>query len=95
MRNKVLKMADSIIKDNKEKYGDSKENLAVIAERWSSIFNQEVSELQVILALIDLKISRIIKNPIYSDSIIDIAGYAALAEPYLEFENNKTDQQDE
>lgn len=83
MENKVLQTADSIVKANKEKYGEPTENLAVIAKRWSSIFKQDVSEIQVILAMIDLKISRVVADQKYADSIIDIAGYSALAEKYL------------
>jgi hypothetical protein len=49
-----------------------------IAQRWSITLGQPVTAAQVVLCLIDLKLARLRHDPAHADSILDIAGYAAV-----------------
>ena len=60
-----------------ERYGHPAENFARIAHLWEPILGVKVSTQQVGLAMIALKLARLIETPDDPDSIQDIAGYAA------------------
>lgn len=58
-------------------YGDPEDNFGVIAKLWEIIFGHEVKKWQVPLAMIAVKMARLINNPNHRDGWVDTAGYAA------------------
>lgn len=73
----VLADAESLVVDGqrREDYGGPKESFTRIARLWSATLGVEVSEYQVALCMIQLKIARYV-NGAQRDSIVDVAGYA-------------------
>ena len=59
-------------------YGDAATSMAAIAARWSITLGYPVTPAQVVLCLIDLKLTRLKHNPKHQDSVCDLAGYAAV-----------------
>jgi hypothetical protein len=74
----LLQHAAGVIKHREGIYGPPQELFAHIAERWSLVLGVDVSPAQVALCLIDLKLARLTRNPSHLDSILDVAGYAAI-----------------
>ncbi len=91
MGNLILDKASKRLVENLSDYGDSKDNLRCIALRWSTIFKQPVSPCQVIMAMIDLKVARLINNYQNLDSFVDIAGYSALAKDFVSLKRDELD----
>ena len=60
-----------------ERYGHPSENFSRIASLWEPILGVEVTPQQVGLAMIAVKLARLIETPDDEDSIRDLAGYAA------------------
>jgi hypothetical protein len=52
--------------------------MAVVARRWSITLGRPITPAEVVLCLIDLKLARLGHDPKHQDSILDIAGYAAV-----------------
>jgi len=78
-RETILAEAESLINGDRDKeYGEPSVNHKRIAELWSVILDQAVSEQDVYLCMIAVKISRLIHDSEHEDSWVDIAGYAAL-----------------
>jgi hypothetical protein len=50
----------------------------LLAKRWSLTLGRPVTPAQVAMCLIDLKLTRLAHDPGHQDSILDIAGYAAV-----------------
>ena len=74
----ILEEAKRLITEDRNKaYGEPKENHERIARGWSLIFNFHVTAHQVALAMMWLKICRLIVTPDHRDSHVDICGYAA------------------
>ena len=79
-RKRFLKEVEQTLEgDRQVDYGDASKNFARIARMWEVIFGHQVTLEQVHLAMIAVKISRLVNSPGHQDSWIDIAGYAALA----------------
>ena len=74
----MLNEAARIVSDRRVVYGDPKSSMAAIAARWSVTLGTPVSAAQVVLCLIDLKLARLTHDPAHEDSILDVAGYAAV-----------------
>ncbi|QLH40818.1 MAG: hypothetical protein HWD60_20395 [Defluviicoccus sp.] len=74
----LLQHAAGVIEHREGIYGPPQELFAQIARRWSLVLGVEVSQAQVALCLIDLKLARLTRNPSHLDSIVDVAGYAAI-----------------
>lgn len=74
----VLRQAAATIADRQRTYGDPVDSMDAIAKRWSVTLDRPVTPAEVVLCLIDLKLVRLVHNPRHSDSIVDVAGYAAL-----------------
>lgn len=74
----LLKIAMKIIEDRRAQYGDSTLVCKKIAARWSQTLGVEITPAAAVMCLIDLKMARLHHNPTHLDSIIDIAGYAAI-----------------
>jgi len=74
----MLKQAAAIVSNRRDTYGDPAVSMASIAKRWSITLDQPITPSQVALCLIDLKLARLAHDPQHLDSMIDIAGYAAV-----------------
>ena len=72
----LLEHAADLVTRRRREYGEPVDVFEAIAKRWSSVFRTEVSAPQVVIALIDVKLVRLSRNPKHLDSIMDIAGYA-------------------
>lgn len=74
----VLKHAADVLAERTQTYGDPAKAMAAIAARWSITLGHPVTPAEVVLCMIDLKLTRLVRDPRHLDSILDIAGYAAL-----------------
>lgn len=74
----LLKHAASVVEKRRAAYGEPSEAMAAIAKRWSLTLGVSVSAAQVVLCLIDLKLTRLARDPKHLDSQVDVAGYAAM-----------------
>lgn len=84
----ILEEAQEIIYGDREKtYGDPARNIQAIADLWSSYMAAttskrnglvHVSKEDVCNMMILMKVARLINTPDHRDSLVDIAGYAAL-----------------
>jgi hypothetical protein len=74
MLNRVADLVDS----RRAVYGDPIESMAAVAARWSLTLGRPVTSAQVALCLIDLKLARLAHDPNHLDSVLDVAGYAAV-----------------
>ena len=74
----ILEQAAAIIAERGASYGDFGESVAAIAKRWSITFGHHVTPSQVVLCMIDLKLTRLAHDPMHRDSVLDVIGYAAL-----------------
>ena len=89
-RDEILKTAEKLINGPRaQDYGDAYENHKRIAEIWSIILGFKVTEEQVLLMMIGLKVARLIQTPNHQDSIIDTAGYAAALSELIEEKKNQ------
>ena len=59
-------------------------NTTRIAKIWSVILGFDVTEEQVALMMVGLKVARLVETPDHQDSILDIAGYAAVMSECIE-----------
>ena len=74
----LLQHAAGVIEHRERIYGPAAESFAAVAARWSLVLGTTVTPVQVVLCLIDVKLARLSRDPAHLDSIIDVAGYAAL-----------------
>jgi hypothetical protein len=74
----LLQHAAGVIEHREGIYGPPQELFRHIARRWSLVLGIDVSPAQVVLCLIDLKLARLTRDPSHLDSIVDVAGYAAI-----------------
>ena len=75
---KMLRRAGKLVASRRAVYGDPASSMATVAARWSLTLGQQITPAQVALCLIDLKLLRLAHNPMHLDSILDVAGYAAV-----------------
>jgi hypothetical protein len=68
----------------RREYGEPVDVFNAIAKRWSSLFREKVTAAQVVLALLDVKLVRLSRNPKHLDSVVDLAGYAAVLAELLD-----------
>mgnify|MGYP000195884175 CR=1 FL=1 len=95
-KNELLDACKAVLNSRGQHYGNILENHKRIAEIWSIILGFKVTEEQVLLMMIGLKVARLIQTPDHQDSIIDTAGYAAaLSELIEEKKKNQTKPQPE
>lgn len=74
----MLQQAASVVAERRKIYGDPAASMAVVAKRWSITLGRAVTPAEVVLCLIDLKLARLGHDPKHQDSILDVAGYAAV-----------------
>jgi hypothetical protein len=74
----MLRQAARVVGQRRRAYGDPAASMAVVAARWSITLGHPVTPAQVVLCLIDLKLARLGHDPAHADSILDVAGYAAV-----------------
>ena len=74
----MLKHAASVVAERRKIYGEPAAARAVVARRWSITLGRPITPAEVVLCLIDLKLARLGHDPKHQDSILDIAGYAAV-----------------
>jgi len=74
----LLKHAADVLAERSKNYGEPGKAMAAIAARWSITLGHPVTPAEVVLCMIDLKLTRLARDPKHQDSILDIAGYAAV-----------------
>jgi hypothetical protein len=74
----MLLEAAKVVAQRRQAYGDSGPLMRAVAQRWSITLGRTVTPAQVVLCLIDLKLARLGHDPAHADSILDVAGYAAV-----------------
>ena len=74
----MLKHAANVVADRSGAYGAPSTSMDLLARRWSITLGCNVTPAQAVMCLIDLKLTRLAHNPKHQDSILDIAGYAAV-----------------
>ncbi|MFN3946124.1 MAG: DUF6378 domain-containing protein [Allosphingosinicella sp.] len=74
----MLRHAASVVAERRKIYGDPAAVMAVVARRWSITLGRPVTPAEVVLCLIDLELAQLAHDPKDQDSILDIAGYAAV-----------------
>jgi hypothetical protein len=74
----MLKQAAAVVANRRDAYGDPIASMSAIASRWSITLGRPVTPSQVALCLIDLKLARLAHDPRHLDSMVDVAGYAAV-----------------
>ena len=75
---RILHEAAQVIAERTKTYGAPDKAMAAIAARWSITLGHPVTPAEVVLCMIDLKLTRLARDPKHQDSILDIAGYAAV-----------------
>lgn len=79
MKNHILESADKAISGERQRqYGSAEHSFGVIAKMWSAYLGVAISPEQVALMMVLLKVGRSTNKPT-EDSLVDMAGYAALA----------------
>ena len=74
----MLRQAAAVVANRRDIYGDPVTSMTAVARRWSITLDQPITPAQVALCLIDLKLARLAHQPDHLDSMIDVAGYAAV-----------------
>jgi len=74
----LLKRAADVISERQQSYGDPISAMAAVAARWSITLGVRITAEQVVLCLIDLKLTRLCHDPRHYDSAVDLAAYTAL-----------------
>jgi hypothetical protein len=74
----MLQQAAAIIAERNAAYGHAAASMSTVAARWSITLGHTVTPAQVVLCMIDLKLTRLAHDPKHRDSAADVIGYAAL-----------------
>jgi hypothetical protein len=74
----LLAQAASVVCDRRRTYGQPRDLFEQIAKRWSFVLGVEVTPAQTVLCMIEVKLARLSRDPKHLDSIVDVAGYAAI-----------------
>jgi len=80
----MLKEAFRTVEERGKVYGPAKENMERTAKLWSVVMKREVTAMEVALCLVQLKVARLVESPDHADSVLDIAGYAAIYRDCIE-----------
>ena len=80
-RTEVLRQAEQCItKDRAATHGDAEDSFALIGKMWSVWLERNVSAYDVAMMMSLFKVVRAKGNPSHTDNLVDLIGYAALAE---------------
>ncbi|MCK5603862.1 hypothetical protein KAR91_18390 [Candidatus Pacearchaeota archaeon] len=71
----ILAEAHHTVQDRRKVYGSPVDNHTQTAAIWSVLFDRKFTAAEVALAMIAVKMSRLITTPNHRDSVVDIAGY--------------------
>lgn len=83
MKHRVLNHADNIIHGARQRdYGSANHSFSTIADLWTAYLGHKVTPEQVCMMMILLKVGRSTESAQF-DSLVDIAGYAALADTVI------------
>jgi len=93
-KNELLDACKVALNSRGQHYGKVLENHNRIAKIWSIILGSDITEEQVALMMVGLKVARLIETPDHQDSILDIAGYAAVMSECVEEKKTKTKTKD-
>ena len=74
----MMQQAAAIIAERGAAYGNAAASMSTVAARWSITLGQPVTPEQVVLCLIDLKLTRLCHDSRHYDLAVDLAGYAGL-----------------
>ena len=74
----ALIQALEIIKERGKTYGAMRPNMTRIAGLWTVLLGVTVTPAQVAMCMIAVKLARLVETPDHVDSVVDIAGYAAI-----------------
>ena len=74
----MLRPAATVVAERSRAYGAPAGSMELLAKRWSITLGRTVTPAQAVMCLIDLKLTRLAHDPHHQDSILDIAGYAAV-----------------
>ena len=74
----MLRHAATVVAERSRTYGAPAGSMELLAKRWSITLGRTVTPAQAVMCLIDLKLTRLAHDPHHQDSILDIAGYAAV-----------------
>jgi hypothetical protein len=74
----LLQHAAAVVRDRRRSYGEPELLFQRVAERWSQVLGTKVTAAQVAICLCDLKLARLTVDPRHLDSLVDLAGYAAI-----------------
>ena len=77
-RYEILESARDAVTNRGQNYGDARDNFNRIARLWHAITGIEFAPHDVSAMMIAVKLARLHNEPRHRDSMIDIAGYAAL-----------------
>ena len=89
-KNELLDACKVALNSRGQHYGKVLENHNRIAKIWSIILGSDITEEQVALMMVGLKVARLIETPDHQDSNLDIAGYAAVMSECVEEKKTKT-----
>ena len=80
-RPNILQEADAAVGGPRQgDYGHPAINFQRIADAWKALFGCEVTPAQASLAMVVVKLSRLVETPDHRDSLVDLAGYARVTE---------------
>ena len=83
----VQATAKKLVEGPRQKtYGSPKVNSGRIAKIWSAILKTEVTQSDVALCLIGLKLARLIESPSDTDTQVDVVGYVRYLQEILKEE---------
>lgn len=74
----ILAHTAEVLDERQGDYGDPVEQFRAVAERWSLTLGTPVTAEQVVLCMIDLKLTRLGYDPRHLDSMVDVIGYTVL-----------------
>lgn len=74
----LLQHAAAVVRDRRRTYGEPRDLFERVAVRWSQVLGTKVTATQVAICLCDLKVARLTVDPTHLDSLVDVAGYAAI-----------------
>ncbi len=74
----MLHHAADVFEERSGQYGAPKEFFEALAKRWSLTLGRSVTPAEVVLCMIDLKLTRLGHDPKHHDSLVDVVGYSAV-----------------